>query len=457
MAKRDDGNSIGGEMMNTNEAIPKTCDVLVIGGGPAGSSISTLLAKAGLDVVLLEKAKHPRPQVGESLIPHFWKFADQLGVTEKLEKEGFLTKAGGIIAWNGKITQIKFSDFGYTARSPLHVERDRFDLILLRHAAESGARVWEEVAVRGVDFSGAQPCVLYEDRRGGNGGRPGRIDCQYVVDASGVGALLASQFRTRRLLKSDRKFLSLWGYYKNADYVGADGKFHRPEQLREVKPVTFVCSYQDGWAWHIILRDCTSVGLVMNTDAIKGKGKKAQEQYFREACESSIPYLRDLLAPATFIEGSMVFRPDYSYYNEKACGDNFFCIGDAAAFADPIFSQGVTAAMYEAALCAWALSASLKNPRRRPFYADIFTRNLLGFYGFARLLTLGDFGGPGIDPELVKATVKSVPKKEWDLYLSAATMNNRSEHVLRLAFEAGLLDQIGKDSVKIQQLSELTF
>jgi len=444
--------------MNTNnETIPKTCDVLVIGGGPAGSSVSTLLAKAGLDVVLLEKAKHPRPQVGESLIPHFWKFADQVGVTEKLEKEGFLTKAGGIVVWNGKIRQLRFSSFGYATRSALHVERDRFDLILLQHAAESGARIWEQVAVRSVDFSGVHgPSVLYDDRRG-NGSSSGRVDCKYVVDASGSSTVLASQFNARKLLKSNRKYLSLWGYYKNANYVGADGKAHRPEELREVKPVTFICSYEDGWAWHIILRDCTSVGLVMNTDRIKGKGKKAQEQYFREACESSIPYLRDLLAPAVFIEDSMVFRPDYSYYNEKVCGDNFYCIGDAAAFADPIFSQGVTAAMYEAMLCAWAIAASVKNPHRQPFYAEMFKRNLLGFYGFARLLTLGDFGGEGIDPELVKAVVKSLPRNELELLVSGATANNRVENVLRMVYEAGLIDQLEEDSDKTELVSELKF
>jgi flavin-dependent dehydrogenase len=132
--------------------IPKSCDVLVIGGGPAGSSAAALLAKAGIDVVLLEKALHPRPQVGESLIPHFWKYTDQTGASALIEQEGFVAKAGGITVWNGKIHRIAFAEFGFT-RPALHVERDRFDFLLLQHAASLGAGVYQQVGVKGVDFS----------------------------------------------------------------------------------------------------------------------------------------------------------------------------------------------------------------------------------------------------------------------------------------------------------------
>ncbi|MFQ5420944.1 MAG: FAD-dependent oxidoreductase, partial [Anaerolineae bacterium] len=97
-------------------AIPAQCDVVVIGGGPAGSATATYLAQAGIDVVLLEKERFPRPQVGESLIPHFWKFTDRLGVSPQIEQENFVVKSGGIIAWKEKIYQLSFASFGYGDR-----------------------------------------------------------------------------------------------------------------------------------------------------------------------------------------------------------------------------------------------------------------------------------------------------------------------------------------------------
>src|SRR5882672_6981569 len=112
--------------------IPTQCDVVVIGGGPAGSLAATYLCQAGYQVVLFDKQKHPRYQVGESLIPDFWKYCDEAGVSKKIVDEGFLPKAGGTVDWHGAIHRVAFKDFGYT-RPALHIERDRFDLILLDH------------------------------------------------------------------------------------------------------------------------------------------------------------------------------------------------------------------------------------------------------------------------------------------------------------------------------------
>jgi flavin-dependent dehydrogenase len=422
--------------------IPKSCDVVVVGGGPAGSSAAALLAAEGLDIVLFDKFKHPREQVGESVIPQFWKYADRIGVSDKIEKEGFVQKAGGIVVWDGRIQQLSFSKFGYADRLGLHVERDRFDYILLHHAAQCGAQVFEEVLVTGVKFDTTPgPGVMYTDRRD-QGNRKGQIICRYVVDASGYSTVIAKQLRARKLVDTEHKYLSLWGYYKDADYLGVDGKRHSQDNLDRVRPVTFVNSYQDGWVWHIVLRDTTSVGLVMNTNKLKGMGKEAQEKYFRETC-AQIPYLKDLLEPATFVEGSMRFRPDYSYYSQKVSGDNFFCIGDAGAFVDPIFSQGVVAALYNAMLCAWAITASMKNERRKSFYGKLFASRLYQYYGFSRLLAHGDFGGEGIDSKLVEDLINSMPLNELELAFAAAATTSRSEYVRKMVREADKLDLLG--------------
>ncbi|MGH2976729.1 MAG: FAD-dependent oxidoreductase, partial [Solirubrobacterales bacterium] len=102
--------------------VPQSCDVVVIGGGPAGSLAATYLTGKGYSVALFEKEKHPRYQVGESLLPDVWKYCDAAGVSDAIAGEGFLRKAGGSVDWNGEMRRLSFSDFGYT-RPALHVER----------------------------------------------------------------------------------------------------------------------------------------------------------------------------------------------------------------------------------------------------------------------------------------------------------------------------------------------
>lgn len=431
--------------------IPKQCDVLIIGGGPAGSSVATFLAQAGHDVVLLEKSQFPRNQVGESLIPHFWKFTDALGVSEKIRNEGFIAKSGGITAWNGKLAQILFSDYGYT-RSGLHVERDIFDNLLLEHAKDSGAQIFNEITVKKVDLSNPQiPVIEFIDKRGAEN-QYGNIRCSYLVDASGHSSFLANQFETRQTISREFNFLSLWGYFKNSRYAGVDRRSHAAEALNNVKPVTFVMSFQHGWIWHIVLREKTSVGLVVRSESIKGMDKKQREVFFKQVCANE-PYLNTLLAPATFIEGSLQHRPDYSYYSRQICGENYYCIGDAAAFVDPIFSHGVQNAFYNASLASLAIKESFKKPANRARYSQLCASRMQQFYGFSRALSLGDFGCNGVNRELVKSLMKSMPLLELELMLVAAQMTDRSDNFKQLAKEAGVWEGFTAQSRADEQIS----
>lgn len=422
----------------STEKIPDNCTVLIIGGGPAGSSAATLLARSGIDVVLLEKCQFPRNQVGESLIPHFWKFADLLGVSEKIREEGFVVKSGGIFAWNDKIRQVKFSEFGYT-RPGLHVERDRFDAILLTHAQSCGATIINQVIVKKVDFSNAQrPEVYYTDKRG-ESNVEGVIHCQYVIDASGHSSFLANQSGTRQTICSGLKFLSLWGYYKNSRYIGVDRACHTADKVQDYLPVTFVMSYSEGWIWHIILREKTSVGLVVHTDKTKGMDKAQRESFFKNTCASA-PYLNKLLEGADFIEGSLQYRPDYSYYATRVCGENYYCVGDSAGFVDPIFSHGVQNAFYSAMVCTLAITESLKNNRHRARYSQLCESRMQQFYGFSRALALGDYGINGVNRELVKPLMKTLPPLELELIFWVSQVTNRSENFIQLAKETGIWD-----------------
>lgn len=419
-------------------SIPEAIDVLIIGGGPAGSSAASLLVQAGFGVVLLERAKFPRNQVGESLIPHFWKFADLTGVSKKIEQEGFIAKAGGITVWNDKIHQIQFSDFGYS-RPGLHVERDIFDDILLKHAESGGAQIFTDVAVKRVDFANAEwPQVSYTDKRG-DSIAGGTIRCRYVIDASGHSSFLANQFKTRQTISAQYNFLSLWGYFKNSRFAGTDRQSHNEAELASIKPVTFVMSFESGWLWHIVLRGKTSVGLVVPSGRTQGMGRGQREAFFIETCRR-LPHLGHLLETAHFIEGSLQFRPDYSYYSHAICGENYYCIGDSAAFVDPIFSHGVQNAFYNAAVSTLAIKESLKNPKHRKRYSQLCESRMQQFYGFSRALSLGDYGCNGVEPELVKNLMKSLPSLELELIFVASEMTNRSENFRKLAKEAGVFD-----------------
>src|SRR5688572_21946026 len=246
--------------------VPKSCDVVVIGGGPGGTIPAATLARKGYDVVLLEKQRHPRYAVGESVIPHIWKYTDGIGASEKLLAANFIRKAGGTVVWDGAIRQMSFASFGYD-RPALHVEREDFDKVLLDHTRDSGVQVHEEVAVLGADFANDDKAVVSYRPVGGDAG--GTIDARYVIDASGQNAVIARQYGLR-FIDDAFRFMSIWGYFKGSRYVALGGEVQPFENLRTIPPTTFVSSLEGlgdwGWLWHIPQREATSVGLVLPQD-----------------------------------------------------------------------------------------------------------------------------------------------------------------------------------------------
>lgn len=410
--------------------IPEKCDVVVIGGGPAGSLAGTYLSRAGYDVVLFDKQKHPRPVVGESLIPDFWKYCDEARVSDKIAADGFLQKAGGTVDWHGTTRRIAFRDFGYT-RPALHVERDRFDHILLTHARANGVKVCEQVAVQGADFGvDSGSAVTY---RHVEDGHSGKISCRFVVDASGQNAVIARQLGLR-VIDEDFRFMSVWGYFEGSKYLAADGQMYPAASARSVPPTTYVTSVPGtggwGWCWHIMLRDCTSVGLVLPLDTMKTvkDGRLSWESYFLGQCRA-LPRMRELLADAQLRAGSVNVIRDYSYSTTRVCGPGFFLVGDAAGFVDPIFSIGVVLGMYSAHAAAWAIDRIFRFPQRMAQHQATYTGQLRARMELSRALALPQHEISGAATRGAKQAVRFADSQARALMLAASSLTARSQHV----------------------------
>lgn len=409
----------------------KTYDVVVIGGGPAGSSSASNIAKQGYSVAVLEKAKMPRPQVGESLIPHFWKFADVMGVSEKIEAEGFIKKAGGTMYWGNQFRQFTFGDFGHT-RAALHVERDRFDEILFRHAGSCGADLYEEAHALDADLSENGNTIKVRLK---GEGRDVDFKCKALIDASGYGGFLGAKYKWRQM-DPGFKYTALWGYFKNSKFVSMGGKVHPESSRKEIAPTTFVAELENdlGWGWNIILRNETSVGLLVKVEEVL-KHKGSQEKFFLDMCKKT-PFFAGLLSEAEFIPGSLNMRRDYSYASPAFAGPGWFMVGDAGAFADPIFSHGVHFSLFGGFQVGRAIGRALEGNWERA--TSNFERWIRQFYEFSRSLAL-----PSYDPDAkVSAAVcdllTRVSQRELELMYVASAMTDRSGNFIKMAKEMGI-------------------
>ena len=338
--------------MNTDNV--KETDVVVVGGGPGGSTLATIVAMRGHRVVLLEKEKFPRYQIGESLLPSTIHGICRLtGVADELAKAGFTRKRGGTFRWGANQDPWTFA-FSVSPKMAgetsyaYQVERSKFDQILLDHARRQGVDVRELHTVTTVlDDDDRVEGVSFTDAAGNTG----TIRAKYVVDASGNKSRIYQHAGGTREYSEFFRSLALFGYYEGG--------------VRLAEPNSgniFCAAFDSGWFWYIPLSPTlTSVGVVVRHDLaskIQGDPEEAMTNLIAE-CPLISDYLVDAKRVTEGQYGELRVRKDYSYANTKFWRPGMVLIGDAACFVDPVFSSGVHLATYGAMLAARSINSIL--------------------------------------------------------------------------------------------------
>lgn len=334
---------------NTASSRPTPCDVLIVGGGPAGSTLATLLAERGRDVVLLEKAHHPRFHIGESLLPMNLPILETLGVLDQV-------KEIGIVKYGAEFNSDKHSNQHQTyyfsramdKKAPPHayeVKRCEFDHLLLKNSVEKGARVHEGMKVTDVQFNpGAPSLVSAEDDEG----KTHHWATRFVVDASGRDTLLSKRFDLKKK-NPEHNSAALFGHFENV--VRRKGKDEGNIS---------VYWFEHGWFWMIPLKDGTmSVGAVCFPEYLKTRQGSTEDFLWQTIALSAAASER--MKDAKLVS-EVRATGNFSYTSERSYGDGYLLIGDAFAFVDPVFSSGVYLAMTGATLAVDVVQTCLDQP-----------------------------------------------------------------------------------------------
>ncbi|KAH6692166.1 hypothetical protein BKA61DRAFT_584771 [Leptodontidium sp. MPI-SDFR-AT-0119] len=347
-------------------SVPTQTSVLVIGGGPAGSYAASLLAREGVDVVLLEAEKFPRYHVGESMLASMRFFLRFIDLEKTFDDHGFEKKFGATF----KITTKKeaYTDFAASLGKGGHswnVVRSESDELLFKHAGKSGAKTFDETKVNSLEFTPYPHDGFITEDRLANPGRPvsaswsrkdgtsGTINFDYLIDGSGRNGIISTKYLKNRRFNEGLKNIAIWSYWKGA-------KRYKQGEDNENSPFFEALSDGSGWVWAIPLHNGTlSVGVAARQDFFFAR-KKASElegKAFYTDYLNLVPGVQSLLKDAEIVS-DLKQASDWSYSASAYAGPHFRIIGDAGCFVDPYFSSGVHLALTSGLAAAISVQAA---------------------------------------------------------------------------------------------------
>lgn len=339
---------------------PRTSfDVVVVGGGPAGSAAALRAARRGLSVCIIEQDRHPRFHIGESFLPRQTTLLRELGLLDRVERLPRVPKFGASFAMGDDDVT---TDFWFSPgprgedSAAISIERCHFDSCLLDAAREAGAVVLEATRVRRIERLDASGVVLETSV----GPTEGRV----LIDASGQSTLVGRHLGTRCTLP-DLCRVAYFQHFEGVERRGGRVGGH---------PIIVMCD--EGWFWMIPLNETrTSIGLVMRHDIARSTGVPA-DLMLRWGIERS-PFVR------ARVEGSRASATnhvcaDFSYTCAPYAGPGYFLVGDAATFIDPIFSTGVCLGMMSGVEAADAAADTLDSPATAARRCEQYRRSIQG-------------------------------------------------------------------------------
>ena len=333
---------------------------MVVGGGPAGSTAAALLAELGWRVVLMEKDRHPRFHIGESLLPMNLPLFDRLGVRGDIESIAMMKYGAEFCSQqHGRNQMFYFADaLDKSFPNAYQVPRAQFDHILLQNCARKGATVLEEHRVTNVEFDGTASRVTVASRERGEQAWAAR----YLVDASGRDTLLASKFGIKRR-NPRHASAALFGHFSGVDRLPGQDEGN-----------ISIFWFEHGWFWLIPLRNgITSIGAVCGPFYLKTR-KTPPAEFLWETIALA-PLLSERMRNAKLVS-PVTATGNYSYMSDRMAGDGYVMLGDAFAFIDPVFSSGVFFAMNSARLGAEMVDGCLRHPERARSLEREFDRSV---------------------------------------------------------------------------------